>query len=113
MGMSGGAAYSLISTVISTAGSMMANQSGNAPSGNDSASREAELKAEREKQESEQKQREADERKRERDKVLDAREQQRKRAATKSTSTTLVNGGAGLLTEPKVEKTGLKEKFGE
>ncbi len=72
------------------------------------------LKAEREAQEEEQRKRETDERRRERDKVLDARAIEKKRlAAQPSGKTTLVNGGAGLLTEPKVETTGLKEKFGE
>jgi len=70
------------------------------------------LAAERAAREEEQRQAEATERKRDRDKVTEARELERKRAATKP-KTLLANGGAGLIDDPQVAKTGLKTKLGE
>ncbi len=106
----GGGAVALVSSAI---GMIASTSSQKGPS--DQSSRQHErLKAEREAQEESQRKREADDRKRERDKVLDARAIEKKRLAEQdSGKTTLVNGGAGLLTDPKVKKNGLKEKFGE
>ena len=56
----------------------------------------------------------ADERRRKRGKVTEARQLEKKRmASTPKRQTTLANGGAGLINDPEVTTTGLKNKLGE
>lgn len=100
--------------IVSSAIGLVTNMSAKDKPGAQTSGQYEALKTEREAQEEKQRKQEAEERKRERDKVLDARTIQKKRLAAKpSGKTTLANGGAGLLTEPEVRKSGLKEKFGE
>lgn len=104
-----GGNVALVSSALGMIGSVLGT-----PQRPDTDSQADALRAQREAQEEEQRRQEVDERKRERDKVLEAREAEKKRLATTSSGgTTLINGGAGLLSEPKVGKPGLKQKFGE
>jgi len=102
-----GGEIALISSAIGLIGGMT-SQKPNVPD------QSAALAAQRQAQEEEQRKREADERKRDREKITEARSIEKKRlAANPEGSTTLSNGGAGLLDEPEIAEPRLKTKFGE
>jgi len=71
------------------------------------------LAAERKAREEEQRQEEAEERRRERDKVMEARDLEKRRKAEAITKSTLGNGAAGLTNSPEVGVSKLKTKLGE
>lgn len=91
---------SVVSGIFGTANTLMADDPSKA------------IKKEREAREKAQQKREADARRRERDKVLEARDMERRDKASKLGETTLTSG-AGNDDAAAAPGTGLKQKLGE
>lgn len=106
--MGGGtAALSMVGSVLGMVSNM--SKAHNRPEAPDNS---AQLEAQRRAREEEQRKEEAAQRHKDRERVLEAREMDKKRAAAKG-KTTLSAGAAGLLEEPDVAAAGLKSKLGE
>ena len=101
----GGSAVSIISTVASLAGSALgASSSRRGDSSADLARAQAQAAA-RER---------AEARRRREEEVQEAAEREKNRLARmRGLSSTLATGGAGLLTQAEVQKSGLKARLGE